>query len=249
MDFSATTFILEIVNFLVLLWLLQRFLYVPVMTAISQRQTLTDEQVDRASNRAKEAEDLKTQYEGRLSEWEKEKQKLRAQLDAELSEEKKRMLAKARAEAEAERKKAQALIERDRQSESERCEMAAVDLAAEFTQKLLTQLASPELEKSICKIFLADLAGVEKDSAIAVGAGADRDSTAIQVTTAYRLDEDLRRKVKKTLFDLAGGDSSCEFREDPELIAGIRVTTEGRVLEVSLKDAVGFFQELKHHAG
>ena len=38
MGLDTTTFVLEIVNFLILLWLLNRFLYRPVQAAIARRQ-------------------------------------------------------------------------------------------------------------------------------------------------------------------------------------------------------------------
>ena len=39
MELDWTTFILELINFLVLIWLLNRFLYKPVMKVIAQRKT------------------------------------------------------------------------------------------------------------------------------------------------------------------------------------------------------------------
>ena len=38
MELDWTTFILEIINFLVLVWILHRFLYQPVMNVIAQRR-------------------------------------------------------------------------------------------------------------------------------------------------------------------------------------------------------------------
>ena len=38
MEFDGTTFALEIINFLVLVWLVQHFLYQPGTAAIAQRQ-------------------------------------------------------------------------------------------------------------------------------------------------------------------------------------------------------------------
>ena len=84
MEFDGTTFALEIINFLVLVWLLQHFLYKPVMTAIAQRQAgiekiLADAQATRSA-----ADALKLQYENRTAEWEQEKADARRQLQQEM---------------------------------------------------------------------------------------------------------------------------------------------------------------------
>lgn len=39
MDFDWTTFILEIINFLILIWILKHFLYRPVLKVISERRS------------------------------------------------------------------------------------------------------------------------------------------------------------------------------------------------------------------
>ena len=87
MEFDWTTFALEIINFLVLVWILQRFLYKPVTSAIAERKagiekTLADAQAVQA-----EAESLKRQYENRMANWEHEKAQARVQLLQEMDAE------------------------------------------------------------------------------------------------------------------------------------------------------------------
>ena len=41
MQFDWTTFVLEVLNFLVLLWILKRFLYQPVLDVLDARQALS----------------------------------------------------------------------------------------------------------------------------------------------------------------------------------------------------------------
>ena len=87
MQLDWTTFLLEIANFLVLVWILQRFLYDPVRAAITRRQERIEALLGEARAAEAKAEELKSRYENRLKEWGAEREKLRAQLVAELDAE------------------------------------------------------------------------------------------------------------------------------------------------------------------
>ena len=49
MQFSWATFFIEIVNFLILVWILKRLLYVPIKKAIKLRQQSIQESLDKAT--------------------------------------------------------------------------------------------------------------------------------------------------------------------------------------------------------
>jgi F-type H+-transporting ATPase subunit b len=244
MGFDLTTFCFEILNFLVLIWLLQRFLYKPVLKVITERQESMEKQVADATCKLEEAERLKSQYENRLTQWDKEKTELMSSLRVELQAEREQQLSKVRQEVENERKKAQGLIDMQMQEEERRCEQSALDLAAQFAAKVLSQLTSPELERSICKLFLADLRATAPDTAARVAADIGQKGNIISVSTAFPLDSDLRAKLETTLHEAMGVQGSYEYAEAPALLAGIKVTAGGTVLEASLKDAAMFFQAI-----
>ena len=67
MQIDATTFVLQLVNFVVLVWILHRFLYRPVLAAIDKRRAAIDKSMDDAKAVRGEAERLRTQFEGRLA--------------------------------------------------------------------------------------------------------------------------------------------------------------------------------------
>lgn len=66
MQIDWTTFTLEIINFLVLVWILQRFLYRPVLNALDKRAARMRQQAEDAADARTKAEALKQQYETRL---------------------------------------------------------------------------------------------------------------------------------------------------------------------------------------
>ena len=84
MEIDWTTFVLEVVNFLALVWILKRFLYRPVLEVLARRRAGVEQTLEVARQSEVRAAELKSQFENRLADWEREKAALRAGLEAEL---------------------------------------------------------------------------------------------------------------------------------------------------------------------
>ena len=106
MGFSWSTFLIEIVNFIVLVWILRRFLYQPVLRVIAARQTAIREELHSAEEMRKQNDERTKRYESRLADWEAEKAQLRAVSDKEMSDERAKREAKLRGELQRERERA-----------------------------------------------------------------------------------------------------------------------------------------------
>ena len=87
LQFSPFNLICIVLNLLILLVLMKKFLYKPVLGVIAKRQELLDSQFEKAKACQEEAQQLKMQYESSLSEAKEEKRKIirdaKAQADAE----------------------------------------------------------------------------------------------------------------------------------------------------------------------
>ena len=154
MELSWTTFILEAVNFLVLVSLLKRLFYAPVKKAIAARRAAVDKTLKDAESARHAAEDLKTKYEGRLQEWEEEKGRQREAFRKELNEEKIRQLKAIQTAVALEREKAEALEKKNTAERLAQDEKTAMKQALEFTSQLLSRLASSELEGKIVDLVI-----------------------------------------------------------------------------------------------
>ena len=67
MQFDWTTFVLEVLNFLVLLWILKRFLYQPVLEVLDARQARIKAEMAQAEKLQDDAAALGKQYAERLA--------------------------------------------------------------------------------------------------------------------------------------------------------------------------------------
>ena len=112
MEFNATTFVLEILNFLVLLWVLQRLFYHPVLAAIQRRKIEIDKTLADGQALRQEACAQKALYEDRMNEWAKEREKALVSLAQEIEAERAKRQAQLDTDLAEERVKAEALQQR-----------------------------------------------------------------------------------------------------------------------------------------
>lgn len=242
MQLDWTTFTLEILNFLVLVWILKRFLYKPVMAAIAQRRLTIEQSLSAASATQEQARLLKQQYDRRLSDWENEKAQARRQMLEEISAERTRLTAALQTALQQEREK-QRILDTRRALELQRTLKAqALAQGAQFVARLLARLASPELEARIIGLALEDLPHLPEEQRQAIHAACEA-GTAITVTSAYPLSKTQRDTLAACLNELAGRDSPYTFSEDPSLLAGVRIGIGPCVMRANLQDELGFFIE------
>ena len=69
MELNWSTFLLEIINFLVLVWILKRFLYRPVLAVLEKRREEIAQSLNEANNHHTQAIELEQQYKKRLEDW------------------------------------------------------------------------------------------------------------------------------------------------------------------------------------
>ncbi|HTX02273.1 MAG TPA: hypothetical protein VMD07_01230, partial [Candidatus Acidoferrales bacterium] len=69
LGFSWSTFFVESINFLILIWLLTRFLYQPVTRTVAARERHITDELKRASDTQAKADELTRHYESRLADW------------------------------------------------------------------------------------------------------------------------------------------------------------------------------------
>jgi ATP synthase F0 subunit b len=144
MQFDWWTFALQVINFLILAWLLQRFLYKPVRAIIAERRALVDAKLEEAEKSKKDAEDEKKRLQEANAQFASEREKHLADLHKELTEEKEKVLGDARL-------KAQEIVEQGRaQIENERAE-ALKELKAQILLRIWPPRSSPTDRASLSR--------------------------------------------------------------------------------------------------
>ena len=247
MELSWTTFILEIINFLVLVWVLKRLFYAPVKRAITERRAAVEKTLRDAESSKREAQDLQSRYEGRLREWEMEKERQKEEFRKELGEERTKQLKLTETLVAEKREKAKAQQEKKDAERRMTEEREAMKQALEFTSRVLKDVSCPELEQKIVDLVTKQLSSTEKEGLPSAAAGSWDHGATVRVRSAYSLTVPQRDTLTTVLKRKFGTEAPIEFGLDPNLLAGLEIMVGSYVLRANLRDELQYFSAMRNH--
>lgn len=242
------TLALQTVNFAVLVWLLHRFLYRPVLRLVETRRAEVQGQYADAR-----AADEKAN--AQLAAVEAERAAIASEREAALkaaATQIREMMAAARAQGE---RQGQALLESgrktlaaERQQALAAMQQLALELGAQFAQQLLAEVpVALRAEASIGRIeqFLRGLAPAERDALVRQLDGGD----PLIVVTATPLPSAITDAWRGRLRALLGNTTTVDFRVRPELIVGTELRFPTAELRFSWESALATMRsEVTAHA-
>ncbi|MCB1693040.1 MAG: F0F1 ATP synthase subunit delta [Pseudomonadales bacterium] len=239
MELDWTTFLLEIINFLVLVWILTHFLFRPVLGIIAQRRQSIEDTIAQTKAAQAEADALKSRYESRLEDWEKEKSVAREAQARELEAQRKAALAAQQAALDDERRKSESLAAHAVRKQKEADLADAIAQGVRFTGALLGRLKGPEVESAIIRMVLSDLETLPPSRRDALHDAA-RELDAVTILTAFAPGNDLKTSIDHAVADLFGKPTT--YRIDDHLVAGIRIESGAWQVEASLASELEYFK-------
>ena len=246
MELSWSTFVLEIINFLVLVWILKRFLYKPVLEVIARRRAgIEKTRVDAEALQA-DAEVLQKQYESRLADWNEERQQARDTLAHELEAERARKESEMQIALEQEQEKVRVAQLRRQTDTQRKIEETALNQAAIFATRLLEKGAGPETQTRLVDLVINELTALPGEKVVAIRNSLKATPENIKVVSAFALPDDLRDRLTQGLERLSDSKIPLQFEANSELLAGVRITIGAWVLRANILDELKGFAELAH---
>jgi F-type H+-transporting ATPase subunit b len=248
LELNWSTFILEIINFLVLIWILKHFLYKPVLDVIARRRAGIEDLHAGAQQLHDEADRLKAEYGNRLNDWQQERQKSRETLAQELHEERARQMENLQTALTQEREKAQVAESRQREKSARAIEAKALQQSAQFATHLLSQAVGPELEERLFELLLSNLSNLPADKVALLSSQWGNIPEGITIASAYPLTDEQQNKLGETLSAISGQTAVIQYRQDSTLLAGLNITIGDWVLHANIRDELKGFTEFAYAA-
>lgn len=241
MQIDTTSFILQLVNFVVLVWILHRFLYRPVLAAIDRRRAAIDKTMSDARSVGEEAQRLRAQFEGRLGDWERERVKARSALEAELAALRSKGLADAAQAVERERGRLAALQAKQEADWKRETEQRALEQATAFAARLLARIADHALDERLLEVFVEDLSAWPPGKIDALAEAARAAGGRVSVLSAHPLPDAAHARLARALSERLRVECRPEYALDEALVAGLSVTVGPWVLQADLRDELRVF--------
>lgn len=228
------TVVAQALNFLILVWLLKRFLYKPILDAIDAREKRIATELAEADAQKAEAQQERDEFQRKNEAFEQEQAALFSQVEEEATAERQRLLDEARKESDTVRTKWQEALRNEQQIVSEEFARRTRDEVFAISRKTLTDLATANLEEHMTETFirrLRELKRVERDE---LQSAFHTASNPAMVRSAFPLPTAQRQTIEEAVKEVLGLKTSIQFETAPDLVSGIELTANGHKVAWSI---------------
>lgn len=226
----------QALNFLVLVWLMKRFLYKPVLNAIDAREKRISTELANADAKKAEAQKEHDDFQKKNTQFDQERAGLMSRATGEAQAERQRLLDDARKAADAvSSKRHDALIAEEQhlhQAISRRTQQEVFAIA----RKALADLATVSLEERLGEVFNRRLREMNGTPKAALGDALKASSVPGVVRSTFDLPADQRAAIQNALNETFSAEVRVRFETAPDLIGGIELTANGQKVAWSIGD-------------
>ncbi len=233
----------QLLNFLILVWLLKRFLYRPILDAVDAREKrIADELADADAKRADAKQERET-FQHKNEAFEQQRATLLSQATDAAKAERQRLMDEARQAADALSAKRQKTLRNEAQSLRQAIGQRTRQEVFAIARKALADLASANLEERMAEAFLSRLRELGEPARNSLGESLRTASEPALVRSVFELPPVQRAAIQDALNRTFSADLALRFETAPDLIGGIELTTNGQKLAWSIDDYLASLQD------
>ena len=240
MQINWFTFGAQIVNFLLLVWLLKRFLYGPIVNAMAEREQRIADRFDEAREKRETAEAEARNYRQKLEALAEAREDKIAEAEEAAHERRREMIEDARTQVDQLEAQWKNALRRERETFLKELADRVSRETITIARRALRDLAHADLEQQVVRVFLKRLNALDDDRRRTLTDAVQSDKE-ISVHTAFELDETDRQRLTETLQAVTEAEVTPEFSRDAEIGFGIEVRAGGHKIAWSLQS---YFAEM-----
>ena len=234
----------QALNFLILVWLLKRFLYQPILQAIDGREQRIATELADADTKKAEAQKDRDDFQHKNEVFDQQRASLLSKATDEVKAERLRLLAEARQAADALSAKRQGTLRNDAHNLNQAISRQIQQEVFAITRKALMDLATTSLEERLAGVFIRRLREIDGQAKECLAEALKTASSPALMRSAFDLPVEQRTAIQQTLNETFPTDPSTShgtgipvrFETAPELVCGIELTTNGQKVAWSIAD-------------
>jgi F-type H+-transporting ATPase subunit b len=224
----------QIVNFLILVWLLKHFLYKPILDAIDAREKRIAAELADADTKKAEAEKERTDFEDKNKAFDQQRSALLIKATDEAGVERNRLMDQAKKDADALRSSQADALRGDQSRLSGEITLLAEKEVFAIARKALTDLATVSLEERVGEVFTRRLRELDPKAKELLGAALTNSSQPALVRSAFILPADQRAAIQNALNETFSAAVRVKFEDSQDVICGIELTANGQKVAWSI---------------
>lgn len=225
MSVNWTTVIATIINFLVLVFLLRRFLYGPILKVMDEREQKIVQREEEAAEKARQAEAEAGEYRQKTASLATRDEELLGEAREAAAVERRSLVDQARREVAETRQGWQEALSREKESFARELRRQVAGQASRIARRCLQDLADARLEEMAWDTFLKKVGALPAEELAKLKEALS--ASQIQVSGAFEVGETKLALLQNRLKELLSVDVILEYRQDPSLVCGLELEAGG----------------------
>jgi len=233
----------QALNFLILVWLMKRYLYQPILQAIDAREKKISSELADADVKKVQAQKERDEFERKNAEFDQQRAALLSKATDEANTERQRLVEQARQAADAMRAKQVDALNREQQNLAREITRRTREEVFAIARKTLGDLAETTLEERIGEVFIRRVRTINGDAWEALASALKTSSSRAIIRSTFELPAPQRGAIQQALNETFSADIPLDFETAPEVISGIELTANGQKLAWSIADYLASLQK------
>jgi F-type H+-transporting ATPase subunit b len=214
----------QIVNFLILVWLLKHFLYKPILDAIDAREKRIAAELADADTKKAEAEKEHTDFEDKNRVFDQQRSALLGKAADEAKAERERLIDQAKKDA----------LRGDQVRLGSEITLLAEREVFAIARKALTDLATVSLEERVGEVFTRRLRELDPKAKELLGAALKNSPQPALIRSAFDLPADQKAAIQNALNETFSTVVRIKFEDSQDVVCGIELTANGQKVAWSI---------------
>jgi len=248
------TVIAQVVNFLILVWLMKRYLYQPILKALAAREQRIAASLADADAKMTEATRQREEYTRKNTEFERERAAVMFKTQDEAGIERNRLFEAARNDADQFRDKLQGRLNGEYNQLRDSIRHRTRDEVFAIARKTLVDLAGITLEERMAEVFISRLQGLGSAEKARLEALLKSPDMPVVVRSAFDLAPAQHAEIEAAIRKTLASEAPIQFEIVPDLVSGIELNMQGQKVAWSIgdylasleKDAIELLKAQRH---
>ena len=223
----------QIINFFIILFILQKLLYKPVMKAMEFRQERIQKYQVEADEKMGEAKGLIDEYDKKIADIEQEKRELLDDARKTAQEKKQSLLKDYRQEAENKRRAYLKEIEDEKENFVKNLRRNLGESSVKIASRILDTISSKELEDEVFLTFVENLKSLKENIP---DASVLKDERYLDLYSSKELSQEEKQRIESALKSQLDNLKEINYQVDDDLILGYELSLETYTIHTNIKN-------------
>jgi F-type H+-transporting ATPase subunit b len=234
------TLIAQVVNFLILVYLLKRFLYGRIVEAMDRREQRIADRMRHADEKEQKAQDADRTYEERTREFDEQRQARLRQVEAEAAARRDELFAQASREIDEDKARWQETLRKEQDTFMQVMKERIAQEVFAVSRRVLKDLGNASLQDRIIGVFLEKLAAVDRAGIID---WVHQANEPLFVCSAFPLSVTEQERITAAIRHLVSDRAQVRFGNAPSAGAGITLKYDGKKLGWTVESYLERFEQ------